>query len=383
MSNLFHNTKNDKLADKARSLFEENVIIGNNDYQNFEEVQRRLVSETALQLGGTRNHARRRMTANKVKFQENLKHKLFMEALTDIVNESLLLDESFKRKFNNSIYKLCETSWNEFVKEGRTSYDKIMSEGSEQIKHILMLCEEKAERTANAAFDLNQIKDKNAVILNEKDKEKEIDADDKEDLDEKTKEDKTDIANVVKDKVTKTVKKEKEEAEKEDEINKEIKEKSKTKKEKEEDEQEKENEPESDETSTENTDTDDNRNTDKSNSDTDNENDTKEDTKKVEEDDEKKSENISLLQFVRKPSKATQYSLFKSIQINVANEYLNEQNNLISEGKKADYTINMDLLFAESLAYYTLLEAFYTAGIINFTPSEARGLARNLIVKNK
>ena len=81
---------------------------------------------------------------------------------------------------------------------------------------------------------------------------------------------------------------------------------------------------------------------------------------------------------IRKSGKLLEESLFKSLQINIASKMLKE--NALSESGKVD--INMDLVLAETLSYYTLLETLYTSRIINFQPSEVRSLAKELVFRS-
>ena len=166
----------------------------------------------------------------------------------------------------------------------------------------------------------------NKEILNEKDKEEEpsVDMEVKNELDTKTEQDKTEIAEVVKDKVIETIRTEQEIAENEQEINDAIEEKL---------------------------------------------SDVNDDTAI--------SENIRM---IRIPNRVRRNTLFKSIQLNICKRVLNESAE--TEEEQENIKVDMDIVMAESIAYYTLLETFYTANIINITPSELREFSKELVFKN-
>jgi len=339
---------------------------------------------------------RRILHRKKFNLQEDITHKLFKENIYDLYKKSLLLDEDFKDAQDANLYKLFEETFDNMMNENFFSWDSIRNNSSKFISNLYMLCEETAKESADKAVNMDTAKNMKAskeALISEKDEEDEegkkdskkkkdkeveeaVEEADKKEIDEKTKEDKEAVSDAIKEKVVSTIKDEKERSEKEEADKEEVKELSKTDKERDE-------EASGEGTEEEPAATEDNE----SSSDEGKEDKTtwvnkdekKDDSKKEKKDDEKKSEDYNFFTRVMlHPNKFKNTSLFRSIQMNVSNKFMKEkQAGMISE----DVQMNMDLIFAESLAYYTLLETFNTINLTNLKPSEAKEICKRLILE--
>ena len=336
------------------------------DEQKLSEQTEMLNNKFSYNLPAGRANTRRRLNARKFKAKDSMTKKLFKESVFDLYKDSLLIDEDFKAQQEGNLYNLFEETFNSLMNEGYFSWDSIRNNECRFTNNLFALCEETAKDASDKLVNMDTAKKANIpedALINEKDEKKskstddEVPEEDKKELDEKTKDDKKAVSDVIKDKVINTLKKEKEASEKEDDDDKEIEENSKTEKEKEEEDSVDDSESE--------------------NSNEEGSDDTEED-KNDDSKDSKKSESFSFAMRVRHPNKLMNASLFRSIQINVANKFMNEKKNgLVSE----DVQMNMDMMFAESLSYYTLLETFNTTGITNFRVSDAKNICKNLILK--
>jgi hypothetical protein len=412
---------NQKLVNKGREVINEKVN-GNDSEVAFSEQQETLHDTLANRPLGQQAY-RRRLNARKFSAQDRITKKLFMENFFDLYKQSLLLDEDFISLKEDNLYRLCEDVFNNLIEENYTSWDDIKNNSSNFIQDMYALCEETAKKNAEINVTQDSVK-KTPVgqdaIINEKEEDDKVDEDDKDDVDKKTKSSKKQVSKAIKNKVADTIKKEKESAEKNEEEDEEIKEKSKTKKEKEseEDDDSSSDDDSSEDDSTEDddlsgeddTEEDDDFSSDDDSSEDDSSDDDKKSSKKKkksdessgeddteedddsssdddssedddeEKDDKKKSEAYIYRKKLRRPNKLYSESLFKSIQLNVSKKFLNESSRPERINEET-IQLNMDMIFAESLAYYTLLETLNTTGIIKMRPSQIKQLSKELILK--
>jgi len=409
----------EKLYKKGRNIIEEKSS-GIEHVSLFEEglsnTREHLTNRPVSSSNIRREVFRRR--GNSIK---KVSEKLFKESLFDIFYESLLIDEYFKSMNKNNLHNLFNDTFNNLMENGSISWDEIKNDSSIFVENLFNICEEVAKDKAEKNITFDSVKndkvDKDA-LLNEKDKKKEEETatkEDKDKVDEETKKDKKDVSEVVKDKVVKTIKDEKEKVENEKEDDDDIKEETKTDKEKEEEasteaddasadnggedvetdssekttDTEGETETKSDDEEESEDDSKDDSKEEDINSDEDKKDDSKEEDKKEkdskdedeeseEDEEETKSESFYLRTTLRKPNKMKNTSLFRSIEMNVSNKFLKEKKEgLISE----DIEMNLDMIFAESLSYYTLLETFSTLNILKLKPSQLKSLCKELILK--
>ena len=443
-------SESNKLAATGRQFIDD-YIAKNNAEKELSESQN-FFNNYNPGLG--RRALRHRLNSLKFEAKKNMTKKLFLENFYDLYDQSLLLDEDFKFSHTKSLYNLCETTINNLIEQGYTSWDKIKNDSSKFLQEMYALCEDAADKSASMNVNTDSVKKSKVgddAIINEKkeqEKAEEVDVVEEEKVKKKTKDGKKKASEVVKDKVTETLKKEKEASEKEEENKEEIKEKSKTKKEKEKESEESteeedtdtEGEEDSDEESSDENSSEEETDEGEEDNDEENEDDKKSSKKKKDDDesddgeenpagaeseadkamasmggaddseddssddsdseddkssskkkddskkeDETKSESAFLLRKrsrnISRPNKLKNNSLFRSIEINVANKYLKEikENEMLNES--GDIDMNMDLIFAESLAYYTLLETMNTVGMINLSSRELRSICNEFILK--
>ena len=381
---------NSKLQESYSNLIEkqkEDAVI--RDYDTLSE-QKRNLARAGFGLTGTNSSIRKRTLSEKYQYQEQLKHELFINSIYDIFMEALLLDDDFKYQYEGNLYKLVEDTTMELMKEHNVTMKSLMENSSLMMQNIIELCEETAKQQADEKYNVKDIKNKE--ILNEKNKKAKdgqlMDSDSKRDFDcEKEYETQT-IAEAIRDKVVSVVRREQEMAEQEKEENAEI------------------------DSQTEPLEELDRRSQQELNSDVyglpveeaggigddplfhdghstaDIERlavagklgagDAEETPEEIEdgnnddEDDLLRTESQLLHRRIRKHG-ILQESLFKSIQMNIAHKSLNEQ----QLNESTNVQLNMDMVFAEALAYYTLLETLHTARIIEFKPSEVRKMAKD------
>ena len=329
-----------KMYIKARSIIDKKVN-GSEDQQLFEEGQILLHESLTNKPTGIAN-SRRRLNARRSKAKKNITEKLFKESFFSTYMDSLLLDEDFKDIHESNLYNLFDETLNSLIEEGYTSWDIIKNESSEFLKEMYALCEETADKTVikNINQDsIKKIKLDDDSIINEKDKDEEVDSEDKEEIDTKLKDNKDKVTKVITDKVVDTINKEKEISDKENKQNEIINSKNK----KDDEEPAEEEAPEEEEGA---------------------------------EEIPSKSESFNLVRNkLNRNHRLKNTSLFRSIQHNISNKYIKEKA-LIE-----DVTMNMDMIFAESIAYYTLLETMNTVGVTDMYPSDLKKLCTELILK--
>ena len=381
---------NSKLQESYSNLIEkqkEDAVI--RDYDTLSE-QKRNLARAGFGLTGTNSSIRKRTLSEKYQYQEQLKHELFINSIYDIFMEALLLDDDFKYQYEGNLYKLVEDTTMELMKEHNVTMKSLMENSSLMMQNIIELCEETAKQQADEKYNVKDIKNKE--ILNEKNKKAKdgqlMDSDSKRDFDcEKEYETQT-IAEAIRDKVVSVVRREQEMAEQEKEENAEIESQTEPLEELDRRSQQELNSDvyglpveeaggigddplfhdghstadierlavagklgagEAEETPEE-----------------------IEDGNNDDEDDLIRTESQLLHRRIRKHG-ILQESLFKSIQMNIAHKSLNEQ----QLNESTNVQLNMDMVFAEALAYYTLLETLHTARIIEFKPSEVRKMAKD------
>ena len=379
-----------KLQESYNGLIEkqkENAMI--RDYDTLSE-QKQNIKRAGFGLAGTNSSIRRKTLSEKYQYQENLKNALFINSVYDIFMEALLLDDDFKDQYAGNLYRLVEETTLQLMSERNITLNSLSKHSSLLMQNIIDLCEETAKCQADEKYNVKDVKNKE--ILNEKNKKtkdgKLMESDAKREFDcEKEYETQT-IAEAIKDKVVAVVRREQELAEQEKEINSEI------------------------ESETEPLEELDRRSREEMFSDVDglpmdeaagigddplfhdghstadierlavagklgagNADETDEEIEDGNHDDEeydaRKTESEILHRRIRKHG-ILQESLFKSLQMNIAQKSLQEQK--LNESSNVE--LNMDMVFAEALAYYTLLETLHTARIVEFKPSEVRKMAK-------
>ena len=316
--------------------------------------------------GATRSRSalRRKMISEKINFEQQLKQDLFRESVYDIVMEALLLDDDFKEMYSENIRELCYNTLDDMMSERNITLKYLGENASVLIQDIVSLCEETAKDAADKMFDLSKVNskaDSKDVILNEKNKKAKLCSEDKEEFQARKDLETKSIADAVRDKVVAVVRKEQEMAEIDDMENEEL------------------------DAETEDFDSVDARSQqeiDALHSDElDSVNEGIEDDEFMEDEfglpSIQESQSLKLNR-LRRPG-ILQESLFKSLQINIANKALKERPGLSESGMNN----LMDIVLAEAITYYTLLETLHTSRIINFTPNEVRSLAKELVFRSK
>jgi hypothetical protein len=350
------------LANKLTQLQEDAVLNNQIQAEEHFDSRRSAISEMANQFGTSRQSSRRKILAERTQYKNSLRDKLFLESIYTMFMEGLVLDDNFKEQYAGNFYELTEQMVNNLFESGQLSYKQIQNEGSQIMQTVLQLCEETAEKAVKEKFDIADANSKKSakkalkhesgctcsecggpstdggknekkVVLSEKIKG---DFDEKKNMETKA------VAGVVKDKVVQVIRDEQDAAEKEQDVNDEIEEKTASQ----------------DDTGVEAS-----------------EGANVEDTN--EEDNATVSESVRV---VRKKNQLPQYSLFKSLQVSIANKNLQEMQ-AMSESE--DVELNMDMVLAEAVAYYTLMETLYTARLITPTASEMRSFAKELTLTKK
>ena len=377
---------NSKLQESYSNLIEkqkEDAVI--RDYDTLSE-QKRNLARAGFGLTGTNSSIRKRTLSEKYQYQEQLKHELFINSIYDIFMEALLLDDDFKYQYEGNLYKLVEDTTMELMKEHNVTMKSLMENSSLMMQNIIELCEETAKQQADEKYNVKDIKNKE--ILNEKNKKAKdgqlMDSDCKRDFDcEKEYETQT-IAEAIRDKVVAVVRREQELAEQEKEDDEEIKTQTEPLEELDRRSQQELNSDINGLPVDEAGEVGDDPLNDDGHSTADIErlavanklgagdgDETPEEIEDGNHDDLIKTESQLLHRRIRKHG-ILQESLFKSIQMNIAHKSLNEQ----KLNESTSVQLNMDMVFAEALAYYTLLETLHTARIIEFKPSEVRKMAK-------
>lgn len=306
----------------------------------------------------SRSAIRKRMISEKMRFESNYKEELFKEAVYNLYMESLLLDDDFKELYSENLRELCFSTVSDLMKERKITLKSLGENSSVFIQDLVSLCEETAKKEADEKYDITKIGaevNNKTKVLNEKPE--------KEDVMEKGKALMSELLqgpdavdDVVKDKVINMVRCQQDFEEKEEMVKGEI----------------------ADET------------VDGSVLDARSEDELEakrlSDLADIDDDvndtfDFPEINEAMMLQTnrIRRPNKLQEEDIFKSLQINIASKALKES--ALSESHSAD--INMDLVYAEALSYYTLLETLHTARIVEFTAREARSLAKELVFRSK
>lgn len=428
---------NNKLANARNNLLEsqnQEMLIREHD---FLENQKNMISEAGNALVSNRSTARRRMLAERCKFETALKKKLFTESVYDIFMESLLIDDNFKETYAGNLYELVESTLDKFMTERNITLETLKENSSFHIQNIIALCESTAKKEADAKYNLDKTNKKQEVLNEKEEDDKEITLSDtnKGDFDDEKEFETKSISDAVKEKVVSVVRTEMEmaqleQAESED-INYEIQPEDEEEFDDEDNDYEDEEFDEVDDTFSEGISVKEffkkytkekmDRKIEKSNTkittytreiekleyilkhfdrlwdpDTyaakivDKEEirksfqkrlakfkakDQKEKEKLEKNKNKLKSMSESLLfRQIRRPG-ILQESLFKSLQMNIANKMM--QSSVMSESTNVE--LDMDLVLAESLSYYTLLETLHTSRIVEFKASELRSMAKSLI----
>jgi hypothetical protein len=367
------------LAGKLNALQEDAKT--NNQLLVEEETAKRseMISNLASQFGTSREGSKRKILAEKSRFRNELRDKLFIESVYDIFMEALVLDEDFKERYAGNFHELCEQRMSELMESGQLTAKTIETSGSNIIRGIYALCEETAKKEADEKFDLQDANKKQKLTEGKgkacsdcgkspcvcDDKKKPLSEGTgkecghngpckcpptlsqpvKGDFDGKKSFDSKAIATAVKDKVVQVIRDEQDTAEKEQAIDDEI---GNTVA------------PQPVDASVDTTGTD------------------VEDTDSV---DDMVTESANLRK-VRRPNKVAEYSLFKSLQMNIASKNLQEMKETMSESENIE--LNMDLVLAEAITHYTLMETLYTSRLINPTAADMRAYAKELtLIKKK
>lgn len=339
------------LEDESERIKRNNLLAEEAHY----EYRRQHANELGANMLNSRSARRKKLISEKAKFETALKEHLFMESIFDIFMESLLLDDDFKQLYQENLRELCESSVKPLMEEHNVTLKSLAESSSMHVKNIIALCEETAKKEADKNFNIKSINDKAStddVILNEKDKKTKLSEEDMNEFNLQKRLETDDIADIVRDKVVRVVRKEQEVVEMDDMERQEIEDQT-------EDpaavdarsEEEIANQRMADMQFM--------------------------DDQMNDDFDMPVSENFILpVSRVKRPNKLQEESLFRSLQINIAGKTLHESGNL-SEGQEIH--LDMDKVLAESLCYYTLLETLHTARIIEFTAPTVRSMCKDLV----
>lgn len=262
--------------------------------QNFLESQKAVLSESATlihqkeesisqtnsrlaeQFGfSAKKREHRRAISEEIERHQGFLKDMLMESLCEAFYDSIILDESFKEKFSESIMESAETFLEEAFKQKLINVSSFAESKSITMRELYRISEMAYEAVSESSEDIDLIleaaksKRKNAI---------------------------SNIADNVKSKVAKVVKNE----------------------------------------------------------------------KKIADDNKKQLDDLKMQEHVVQRREVP--SLFKSIMIS-------NSRNPISESGSETNTVNMDMIFAESIIQYTLLEMMNTTRLIDLTAREAQRLA--------
>ena len=365
------NSKNPKKSSTVDKMYNESVRINERNAeknkimseasQENRKTQANLVGEGMIY---SRSALRRKLISEKIKYENLMKETLFKESVFDIFMESLLLDDDFKDMYSENLRQMCYETLDDLMSRRNVTIKKLGENSSVFIQDIVTLCEETAKDEADKLFDVHKVNDKQAAkdtILNEKNKKAKLDEQSKKEFNLAKELDTKSIAEAVKEKVVNVIRQEQEAAEMDDMDKEEI-------------DMETEDPADIDMRTEEELAA--------------KEMDDAQVAGEVEEDavndddfemaDLGEASSLSIGR-IRRPNKLQEESLFRSLQLNIASKALKE--NAMQESSKVN--INMDLVLAETLSYYTLLETLHTARIIEFTPKDVRSLAKELVFRTK
>ena len=354
----------DKLYNECMNLDEQLVEQTKTNEQL--ERERRISESNALgeSMVYSRSALRRKLIAEKVRYENLMKENLFKEAVYDIFMESLLLDDDFKDLYSENLREMCYSTLDDLMKEHNVTLKSLGESSSVFVQNIVSLCEDTAKDEADKLFDVLKVNDPKAAketILNEKNKRAKLDEEGKKEFTLAKELETKSIAEAVKEKVVNVVRAEQELADMDnmerDELDMETEDPADIDARSEQELADREMRM------------------------------ANEDPTMGEESINDDSEDFSLpdinesaklpINRIRKQNKLQEESLFRSLQLNIASKAMREQS--LSESGKVN--IDMDLVLAEALSYYTLLESLHTARIIEFKPSEVRSLAKELVFR--
>ena len=307
----------------------------------------------------TRSSMRRKLISEKMRFEKECKDELFKEAVFHIFMEALLLDDSFKELYSENLRELCYSTLNELMKERNITLNSLGENACVFIQDLVTLCEETAKGEADEKYDIKKLNaniPSNASILNEKPKKscsgKKL-VEELEDVEE--------VDDAIKNKVITMVRAQQEVDEKQELIKQEIEDETIPL-----DELDARSDKEMEDLAIRRLDDID-----------ENDPDDEENGFGFLSDDTVNEAALLSINRIRRPNKLQEEDIFTSLQINLVNKAMSESK--IGE----NVNIDMNLIFAEALAYYTLLETLHTTRIVEFTPREARSLAKELIFRGQ
>ena len=318
------------------------------------------------QMTQTRSSMRRKLIAEKMRFENECKNELFKEAVFHIFMEALLLDDDFKEMYSENLKELCYNTLDEMMKERNITLTSLGETASVYIQDLVTLCEETAKEEADDKYDIKKLNANipaNASILNEKPCKK---AKGEQLVEELNEDDIDQVDDIVKDKVIRMVRAQQDAEERENMMKQEIEDETIPLE---------ELDARSDEEMANRTAMKQLDEIEDAEPDNGEERDLIDDMEDMEEAEVNEAAMLSMNR-IRRPNKLQEEDIFTSLKINLANKALSE--NTLNEAN-----INMDLIFAEALAYYTLLETLHTSRIVEFTPREARSLAKELIFRGQ
>lgn len=392
-----------KFNDGAMKAINNTIADKKMRIQEIEEEKEEKMKDLAKNFKLANGKKKRDKIKAKAEYKRNKKEKLFKESVYDVFYQSLPLDEEFKNGYKNKLKSLSEGVLSLYLEENKITL-KDLSKRSELLEALINLCEE----TASAATEKEFSKDEKE-ILNEKDSDEDeleayddVEVDEDEILDDEDdelqeahdaeKENVThSLAEEIKQTVIDTIQQEADAAKELQAERQDIKDTIQATTDDidhtyEEETDEEEENPVDDELGTPNATTAGKMTGNKLDVDNSTDSDETEeeytDTTKVQNgpatDVKKKIVESARIVTMRRKAKNTD-SLYKNIMTSVTNKAIREQ--YLSESGGID--VNMDLVMAESLMYYTLLETMHQMKILDCKKSELKKFSEALLHMSK
>lgn len=329
--------------------FQESVFAQNKVTQMEQED---LLKESVSNIHVPRSRRRSLLLREKASFTKDLRDTLFTNFLTECVTQSLMLDEDFKERHSDAIKTLVETTTKGLLAE--EGFEETLSESSYEVQKMYKLAESIADEKAKEKFTEDKI-DKTDE-LSEEDKELSKKDLKKKQLDEAAEESEyesiakieaSEISSIVREKVVQTITNEKMEADK-----------NKADLEAVQVDPDPVGSAAADAGMSE-----------------------EEDNLEEEADASDDTLSESTKQYLKAKAERkgyTQPSLFSTLHESVLSRSIKEKQAILSENANAVIEINKDLVFAEAVTRYTLMETLHTAKIVRMDGLELREYVRDL-----
>ena len=187
-------------------------ILTNKKYDTFiseqeeKDLKARIISEAAAASLNRPSVRRRKMAHFRSKKADLIERKLFTEAVYSVFYDALLIDESFKERFDDKLYALTESTINTYLETNNLKLSHLKKRNG-LLEDLVTLCEEIAEVEVKERYSDEDIL--NELENEEDDENLEIDAETKEEFDKEIDNVAYEIVDDVKSKVLETIEREK------------------------------------------------------------------------------------------------------------------------------------------------------------------------------